>query len=234
MSNKRREQVTLAVKRIKAFYRIGKGVRVKTTHKESYGLGEVENEAEKHDMNPDTLRKARVFADRDRGYTKKEVEELCMIIKEVQIEQDGSIFGRTHVIRLLSVPKAQRADVQNMAINNGWSVGELETYIASNFGSRRDGGRKRRVPSDPVGLLVQLERLCEGWRRWSDTVTGDQKKALPRRKSKVEVLPADLHKSVIAATRAVSNLHEQVNRELQSRRPDRSVRKRFRDEESTK
>ncbi len=231
MSQTRRQQVAAAVKAVRAFHELGRSLPAKESHKDGYGQGTVAVEAEKHGLNPDTVRKARHFADPVRGYTAAEVNALCRTIREVQEEQDGAVFGRTHLIRLLSVPKKQRAKVQTLAIENGWSTAELEVHIASRFGSRRDGGRKRRVPSDLPGVLVQLEGLCEGWRRWAEVVVGDESDDQQRQVRKRVELPTELFQSVLAATKAIADLHDEVNHELQARRPKRAVRKRFRGEQ---
>jgi hypothetical protein len=225
MSQTRQEQVAAAVKAIRAFHELGRSLPVKASHKNGYGQGTVE--AEKHGLNPDTVRKARQFADPVSGYTVAEANALCRSIRDMQEEQDGPVFGRTHLIRLLSVPKKQRAKVQTAAIENGWSTADLEAHIATRFGSRRDGGRKRRVPSDLPGLLVQLEGLCEGWRRWAEVVVGDEDDQQRKGRKRVE-LPTELFQSVLAATKAITDLHDEVTRELQTRRPKRGVRKRFR------
>lgn len=227
MSQTRRAQVASAVKAIRAFHELGRTLPAKAPHKDGYGHGTVATEAEKHDLNPDTIRKARQFADPVSGYTVAEVNALCRSIRDVQTDQGGPIFGRTHLIRLLSVPKKEREKVQQSAIAHGWSTAELEAHIATRFGSRRDGGRKRRVPADVLGVLVQLEGLCEGWRRWAAVVTSDGDDSQRRVRKRVE-LPADLLGSVVATTKAVADLHDEVNRELQARRPRRGVRKRFR------
>jgi hypothetical protein len=233
MSQTRRQQVAAAVKAVRAFHELGRSLPAKASHKDGYGQGTVTLEAEKHGLNPDTVRKARHFADPVSGYTAAEVNALCRSIREVQEEQDGPVFGRTHLIRLLSVPKKQRTKVQTAAIENGWSTAELEAHIATRFGSRRDGGRKRRVPSDLPGVLVQLEGLCEGWRRWAEVVVGYEGDDQERQVRKRVELPTELLSSVLAATKAIAELHAEVNDELQTRRPKRAVRKRFRGEDGS-
>lgn len=228
MSQTRRQQVAAAVKAIRAFHEFGRSLPAKASHKDGYGQGTVAVEAERHRLNPDTVRKARQFADPVNGYSAAELNALCRSIREVQEEQEGAVFGRTHLIRLLSVPKKQREKVQAAAIENGWSTAELEAHIATRFGSRRDGGRKRRVPSDLPGVLVQLEGLCEGWRRWAEVVVGDESDQQQRKGRKRVELPTELFQSVLAATKAITDLHDEVTRELQTRRPKRGVRKRFR------
>lgn len=231
MTQTRRTQVAAAVKAVRAFHELSRSLPAKEPHRDGYGQGTVATEAEKHGLNPDTVRKARQFADPEHGYTVAEVNALCRSIRGVQNELDGAVFGRTHLIRLLSVPKKERGKVQQSAIENGWSTAELEAHIATRFGSRRDGGRKRRVPADVFGVLVQVESLCESWRRWAEAVVGDDRDAPQRNARKRVELPTELLESVLAATKAITDLHDEVNRELQTRRPRRAVRRRFRSEE---
>ena len=233
MSQSRHSQINSAVRTIRAFHKLGRSLPPKTTHRKSYGQRIIASAAIQHRLNPDTTRKARAFVDPQRGYSLDEVEALCRQIRKTQIYQKGSIFGRTHVIRILSVPKNRRAKVQNLAIENGWSTAELESYIASQFGSRRDGGRKRRMAKDELGMLVQLERLCEGWRRWAESVVVEADDAPEHNVSMRVELPEILLKSVMATTKVIADLHDEVNRELRIHRPKRAVRKRFRSDDDS-
>lgn len=218
MSQTRRQQVAAAVKAVRAFHEFGRSLPAKQSHRDGYRQGTVDAEAEKHGLNPDTVRKARQFADPERGYTVAELNALCRSIREVQEGQDGPVFGRTHLIRLLSVPKKQRAKVQASAIKNGWSTADLEAHIAAAFGRRRHGGRNRQVPPDLMGVLVQLEGLCESWRRWAAAVTPPDGDAPRQRDTERVRMPAKLLETVASATRAIADLHEQVSRKLQTRR----------------
>lgn len=231
MSQARKTKVAAAVKAIRDFYALGRSLPRKQAHKDAYDQGTVDAEAKKRGINPDTVRKARQFADPTGGYTPAEVNDLCRLISKVQPGQDDgdAVFGRTHVIRLLSVPKHRRAGLQEAAIRGGRSTGELEARIAAKYGSRRDGGRKRRLPSDALGLLAQAERLCESWRRWVALVTPDPE--LPEGKSKapsLDDLPPRIRRLVREADAAVAKLHETATEELKARRPSRAVRHQFR------
>ena len=95
MSQTRRQQVAAAVKAIRAFHEFGRSLPAKASHKDGYGQGTVAVEAERHRLNPDTVRKARQFADPVNGYSAAEVNVLCRSIREVQEEQEGAVFGRT-------------------------------------------------------------------------------------------------------------------------------------------
>jgi hypothetical protein len=231
VSQTRKAKVSAAVKAIRDFYALGRSLPKKQPHKHAYDQGTIDAEARKRGISPDTVRKARQFADPVAGYTPGEVNELCRLITAVQFRQgdDYAVFGRTHLIRLLSVKKHLRAGLQETAIRDGWSTGELEAQISARYGSRRDGGRKRRLPSDALGLLTQVERLCESWRRWVSLVTpgSDQPKGKITTPS-LDDLPPGVRRLVREADAAMAKLHEGATNELKSRRPSRAIRHQFR------
>ena len=231
MSQARRAKVTAAVRAIRDFYALGQSVPKKQAHKDAYDQGTVDAEAKKRGINPDTLRKARQFADAAGGYTPGEVNDLCRLISTVQPDQDDgdAVFGRTHLIRLLSVPKHRRAALQEAAVRGGWSTGELEARIAARYGSRRDGGRKRRLPSDALGLLTQAERFCESWRRWVGLLSPDPEQLKGKSKAPtLDDLPPRVRRLVQDADAVMAKLHEAATEELKARRPGRAVRHQFR------
>src|SRR5262249_2953901 len=138
-------------------------------------------------------------------YTRKELDDLCRLIQKVQPNQDDdmAIFRQTHIVGLLSVhPKKKRAALQKQCILEGWSSAKLEEEIGTHFGTRREGGRARQVPSRPARLLTQLEGMCESWRRWRRRVK-EENIAVPRRlAAEVEAVCAEvlgLQKKVLAA-----------------------------------
>jgi hypothetical protein len=139
------------------------------------------------------------------------------------------VFGRTHLIRLLSVTKDLRAGLQ-AAVRGGWSPGELEAQIAARYGSRRDGGRRRRLPNDVLGLLTQVVQLCESWRRWVALVTPVAAEHASKADApSLDNLPADVQQRVRDADAAVAKLHAAATEELTARRPGRTVRHQFRE-----
>ncbi|QDU21796.1 hypothetical protein [Urbifossiella limnaea] len=231
MTTARTAKVMAAVKAIKDFHALGRSVPKKQAQKEAYAQGTVDAEAQKHGVNPDTVRKARQFADPVGGYTPAEVNDLCRLITAEQPHQDDerSVFGRTHLIRLLSVKKQYRAGLQEAAVRGGWSTGELEAQIAARYGSRRDGGRRRRLPADALGLLTQVERLCEGWRRWVALVSANPEQQVGKTKGpSMNDLPPRVRRLVGEAGAALAKLHEAATEELKARRPGRAVRHQFR------
>jgi hypothetical protein len=126
-------------------------------------------EALKYGLNEDTLRKARTFADENNGYTVAEVDELCSSIRTCwdNFSENGAAIGRTHILRLINVPKArgQRASVQAKLFENGWSTAALESEIRRRFGRRKRGGRRAAIGTNLQELFGHLDVQCEAWLR---------------------------------------------------------------------
>jgi predicted nuclease of restriction endonuclease-like (RecB) superfamily len=167
MAKLKQSKTDLAIKRIRDFYYIGKASLRKCPGRAQHAEHQLDEEAEQLKMNPFTLRKARQFADVDRGYSGDDIEELCR-----QIEKQGSApgqttFGRTHIVRLIGVPKSKRLELQQLAITNGWSTSQLSSQITMRFGRRRLGGRRIKIPKNLHGVYAQIEGLCGRWQRWS-------------------------------------------------------------------
>jgi hypothetical protein len=231
---KRERAVEMAVAKIREFHQIGLALPPRAAHREVYNRGIMDAEAERLGMNPDTVRKARVFAHPADGYTAAELDDLCLLITQTQSGQKDSlpVFSRTHVIRLLSVPKHRRGALARRAVAKAWSSSELEQAIAARFGTRTEGGRRRRVPQDVLGLLVQIEGTCEKWGRWAAVVTprtGPVAKEADT--ATLNVLPPDVHRAVQEATRAMERLHRLVVEELVRRKRRRALRRQFQPEE---
>lgn len=234
MSATRRAKVEEAVKRIREFWSLGRGLPLQE-HKKGYGEKVNQTTAAEIGMNHDTVGKARKFADPVDGYTFAELNELCRLIREVQPDQDEerdekpgqekkpklenpAVFGRTHVIRLLSVPKQSRDVLQRQAIKKGWSTSELERRISVRFGSRSTGGRQRHVPKDVLGQLAQVERMCDTWSRWVSAVER-QREEQPPRATRLSDIPEHLQELVDKATAALVVLHHAVLKDMSRRRP---------------
>jgi hypothetical protein len=233
MASSRAAKVKAAIETIRRFYALGREIPPKLAHKQSYHQGVIRAEAQHRHINEDTLRKARMFTDPVEGYSRQELNELCRLIREVQSGQDEgkAIFGKTHVIRLLSVrPKRRRAALQKLAIKKGWSSAELEAEIARRFGTRRHGGRRRRIPPDRDDLLVQLEGMCEGWRRWQTELSREVEEGEEGHASLAD-LPDTVRRQVKEAGRVLWRLHQAVVGALKDSQPGRAVRQGFQEEQ---
>jgi|GEM_PF-4539382 len=232
MSTARGRRVAEAVRAIRELHAAGKKVPPKQSHRDAYNQGTLQAAGEQLGLSPEAARQARQLADPVVGYTADELRELCELIREVQPGQDDDlpVFGKTHLVRMLTVPKPRRAVLQRAAVRGAWSTARLESEIAARFGSRRAGGRRRRVPRDAAGLLVQIEGMCEAWRRLLAEVDVDDDEETSAHAVLAD-LPDAVRRQVRAAGRTLATLQEVVTDELSERLPARHVRHQFRDDE---
>ena len=127
------------------------------------------------------------------------------------------------------MPKPRRPALQRAAIRGAWSTARLEAEIAARFGSRRSGGRKRRVPQDADGLLVQIEGTCEAWRRLLAEIDADAVEENPGHAILAD-LPDAVRRQVRAVGRNVAALQEVVTENVTpppprpARRPRRAAK----------
>lgn len=154
------KSVEEAVQQIKDFHKLG--CQLEESH---YKRGEIKRQAKEKNLTVEFARKACQFA---RSYTQPKLKDLCLSIRTTQSKDSfrGSIFGRSHVLYLLRVPEDRRDKIQELSINEGWSIDTFQHEIGRRFGYQRVGGRTRRVPGSAVGVLEQIEKMCEQWRRW--------------------------------------------------------------------
>ncbi|WP_439626998.1 hypothetical protein [Gemmata sp.] len=232
MSTARGRRVAEAVRAIRELHAAGRKVPPKQSHRDAYNQGTVQVAGEQLGLSAEAARQARQLADPAAGYTADELRELCDLIREVQPGQgdDLPVFGKTHLVRMLTVPKPRRPVLQRAAVRGAWSTARLESEIAAKFGSRRAGGRKRRVPQDANGLLIQIEGMCEAWRRLLTEIDVDVGEENPGHAVLAD-LPVAVARQVRAAGRTVAALQEVVTEELRERLPARHVRHQFRDDE---
>lgn len=113
--------------------------------------------------------------------------------------------------------------VAKKCIEAGWSTAELEAEIARRFGTRREGGRRRKIPPDLTGFLVQLEVLCMEWTRWKDELSRDPDDLAEKHILLTEV-PEKLRKQIQAVSKQISTLHRGVVEELKRVQPGRRIR----------
>jgi len=242
VAESRKQKVEGAIKVIKDFHALGLSLPKRQAHADAYDQDIIKTEAEKKGINGDTLRKARQFADPEDGYSARElkelvklIRELVKLIREVQLHQDDklAVFSKTHIIRLVSVPKQRRLSLQKKVIQKGWSTAKLETEIATRYGTRRSGGRRGHVPRDAIGLLTQVEKLCETWRRWLAEVTPEETEddAKPDH-AMLDELPKAIQKQIRGVGTSLAELQKDVTAELKARKPGRDVRHQTRDDKN--
>jgi hypothetical protein len=224
MSKARRDQVKAAVAAINAFHATGRRLRAQL------GRGNASNEVSRKAESGGYLsreemdRKARQFADPDVGYSPVQLANLRRLIRKTQPDQDYtlSIFSRSHVVRLLSVQWPRRTRLQRLAVEHGWSLRLLNEEIAADHGTRRQGGRYRRLPDERARLLGVLERECDRWRRMRAAL--NRKPEYGREPASLAGLPIALVQLVDFASKAIGDLQEAVDKALKRLHPNRVQR----------
>ena len=211
-------RIDAVVREVRKFHTIGVRSLRNRPGRGALGEGSINKEAASRGVGIDYLRKARVFANLESGYSPNELEALCQAIHSgfKKFVVRGTAFGVSHVIRLLSIPKTNRvrARLQTRTFAKGWSVGELDDEIRTTFGRRRKGGRPRHV-GDGGDLLVQLEAFCESWRRWHVRLQG--KNEANRQRTPLDDLPAEIREVVLRTAHAITKLHAVVKSSLVER-----------------
>jgi hypothetical protein len=229
-----KERLEAAIQNIRAFYDLGRNL-TKQDHKGGYKKKTIDKEAKLLQINPDTARKARVFANPESGYTRGELVQLCQLIRKEQpitravngMSKELSILQRTHVIRLLSVPRGKgRPALQEECVMKGWSTAELEREINKRYGTRKDGGRRRAIPSEMNGFLVQLEGMCEQWKRWEIELSRDSAELQEKHVLLTDV-PDGSHKQISATNKQIGKLHRTIVQALKQAQPKRKIRTAF-------
>jgi hypothetical protein len=161
-----RDQVGEAVREIRAYWEQGR-TSLRDVPETEYREDTIGNAARGLGWNVTKLRKARQFADPESGYTPQRLDELVRLLR-----QHRPVFGISHVGTLVTVPwddadeSKRRGELQRRCVEGNWSKAELVAEIKRLFGSRRHGGRKRRVAADRVGAYVQLDAMADSWLRW--------------------------------------------------------------------
>jgi uncharacterized protein YjhX (UPF0386 family) len=150
--------VSTAIRDLKAAYAIGRKIIAKHGPKKELGLKGLRKLAKSHRVGVDRIRKCRQLA---LGYTQDELKRFCDLSKTSRRP-----LGLLILIRLLKVEdKDKRIDGVEQAIREGWSLGEVETKLFGQFARRERVGRKPKLPERPEELLVELEAWCMRWRR---------------------------------------------------------------------
>ena len=113
---------------------------------------------------PDTLRKAKLFAEK---YSEADLEELCELRNS-----DGLPLNWGHIIHFLRIGNpSKRKRLEGEASEKGWTQQELAVAVAETNGEKRSGGgRKMKRPADPEGILQQLLSETRQWNRRFDEI----------------------------------------------------------------
>jgi hypothetical protein len=206
-----REEVEQAIREIREYHAVGRRSLDLVPEKGGHGRGEIPAQAADLGWNETKLRKARQFAHPETGYSPEDLAQLFR-----QLRQHRPVFGTAMIGLLVTVPKKRaRAELQRRAIEGNWSVAELAAELKRRYGSRRQAGRRRSVPTDPDRLLVQIEEMADSWQRWYAAVSGSDRVDTP---APLDGLPATVKKQVRAVQEAVDQLHRAVGRTLEAHR----------------
>jgi hypothetical protein len=194
---------------LKRFYAIGRKSLDK--YPGGVGYGGMDEEAARHGLSAELLRKARSLAD---VYTREDLDAACELA-----DQKGFPLGVSHVIRLLTVEKSARTRLQKKMIEQGWSKRQLDAEIRKRFGNRNPtAGRRPPTPETAEDAYYAITRLCEQWERLMAALDGKGKGAEGTGEIRVAPdLPPAVCKKLGRATEALRDLNnviaEQVERE---------------------
>jgi hypothetical protein len=203
------EQIAQAIETIREFHKLGLSELQVRPGRATDMDREVKFRAFALGMNEDVYRKARQFADPERGYT---AEELEILFKDFQ--RHRSCLTRTHILRLMAVPEKRfRRTMVNRALKEGWSVHRLQAEIVGRYGRRRAGGRRPRIATEPRQLLVQLDMFCHRWNRWCEVLDCSPGRAGEAGSAR---LPEDVQARVREVSRAVRRLEAELRRQREA------------------
>jgi hypothetical protein len=152
------------------------------------------------------VRKALQFARRGYGYSARQLDRLCALLRKHR-----PVFGVSHVGILVTAPWPQRAELQQLCAAKNWSKAELEDEIKKRLGARRRGGRRRHVGADQGLLLVQLAELTDTFQRWQAAAARDSGAAL-------DALPEQVRGLLDKAADSLQALREAVDEALRALR----------------
>jgi len=212
MSSKDHE-ITKNIKKILELYQIGFGIPKKNNGTSTYGKKQISKYSKVFNLNENTIRKARQLANM---FTQEEIENLCADIERIQANQNRkmSLFTISHLFHLVTVSeRTKRQGLTQNALKEGWSVRQLKQEIARKFGTRRQGGRKKRIPKDPINFLGQLESYCETWRRWFHEVS-KPKDHVEGGHCTLDDLPQTIQTQVTKIGALMDQLHKAIEAEL--------------------
>jgi hypothetical protein len=203
------EEVSQAVREIRAYHDQGRQSLKELPERGKHGAGAIDAQAEALGWNATKLRKARQFAHREGGYSRRQLDELCRLIREYRPH-----FGTAHIGLLVTVAWREREGLQKECVEGDWSTSELQAEIKRRFGPRRYGGRRRRVSTEPGRVLLQLDGMAYTWERWSKIVEEEGEGGA----SILDSLPEGVRGRIEAVSRAVARLRVLLDEELKARR----------------
>ncbi len=190
---------------VRDFYELGVAF-LKTTKGERL-LGAAQGVADERGCSEVTAYKARQFA---RLYSRGDMEELVSL----QLP-DGRSLGIGHVYELVQVKsKADRKRLQERAAKRGWSSRELKRRRKQEFGYKTTTnlGRKPSLPANMKDAFLDISQRADRWLRWVEAFGPSPARSDPPPKFKLRDLPTSVQRKLIAATNAIKELSDALNR----------------------
>lgn len=202
------EEVAEACRALRAAHKTGLQILEKYGESAQYGKNELAGEAKRLGINEDLVRKIRQFANPKIGYTPGELDRLVKLC-----EKNRRALGITTVCKLVTVAKAdgQREAFEEEVIVNRWTLKRVENELFQRLGRRRKGGRRRAVSDTELGLLSQIDGLCDSWERWYAQVKSETENAESQAKP-LDCLTQAVKNKLEAATEAVEELRKTAER----------------------
>ena len=117
------------------------------------------------ELNDDTQRRIKQFADPILGYTTKELEVFLS-----HCEKHDYAIGFSVLTRLLAVPKDRREEAQTLAVKMKWGRRDLNNHIKATLGTRQLAGRRPKRFQDPQMLKAAIQSSCFSWCRQADSM----------------------------------------------------------------
>ncbi len=160
----------------------------------------LEAEARHAGLNRDLMQKAWRLAE---AYTEEDIQAICQKVRERPAR-----FGYSHLVKLLGVSdRGLRQELLDQAIEEQWSVGDLQRSIQARRDRRPHVGKKPREPKDVLEALLALQGLCMKFNRWCDVALGK--------------LPAKVQQATRKADQAVREAGQAASGEMDERRRKR-------------
>lgn len=203
-------KVQQGIDEVRDFYRIGRESLDESRDGSDYN-NMLAAEARKKGMSLDKLCKARQFANLYKPSQLKKLLAGC--------QKHGRVIGISYVIGFLQVDNyPARQLLQEQFIEKGMSTTAIKNAIRIRQAKRGSGGRPPKLATDASGLLVQITKMCEQWRRWhAELIRPKANKKQPLE----ELLPAKIQDQLKQAVKNLAELGQRVDDELNRTNPGR-------------
>lgn len=175
---------------------------------QTYGSKAIKTVADEWGINEDTLRKMRVFADEEKGYSHRELDELC-----AECLAYDCPLGFSFIVKFLTITeKRQRARFQRETIRNGWSLIRVKHEFVARYGRRSEGGKRPAIPKTVKELLADLDTKCIGWQRLIAVLRSDGGPTISG--LRWQDLPEEVQRKLAQTEKAIEELRNALAKHL--------------------